>query len=69
MENEIVPTIKATDRDSRLNAGNRSDEKEKDDSGVKLPEKDLVMKRPPAGHAPDPSRKQEETDSSEMNQH
>ena len=73
MENDIIPTInaepKAMDRDSRLNAGNRPDEKEKDDSCVKLPEKDLVMKRPPAGQAPDPSQKQDDFVSSEVNHH
>lgn len=55
MENEIIPTINASDRD-RQNTESRPNEKEKDDSGVKLPERDLVMKRPPAGQAPNPSQ-------------
>lgn len=71
MENDIIPTIstepKATDRDSRLNAGNRPDEKEKDD-GVKLPERDLVMNRPQSGQAPNPSETQRSDEiSSEVN--
>lgn len=69
MENEIIPTIKADARNSRLGAGNHPDEKEKDDSGVKLPERDLVMKRPPAGQAPDPSESQRGDDTPEMDQH
>ncbi len=74
MENDIIPKINAEpkplNRDSRLNAGNRPDEKEKDDSGVKLPEKDLVMKRPPAGQVPDPSQPQQNSSvSSEVNHH
>ncbi|GEM_PF-2629601 len=71
MENDIIPKInaesKVKDRDSRLNAGNRPDEKEKDDGGVKLPEKDLIMKRPRAGQAPDSSQKQDDFVLSEVN--
>lgn len=59
MENEIIPVIKATN-DRRLNAGKQPDEKEKDDDGVKLPERDLVMKRPAAGQAPEPLEKQKD---------
>jgi hypothetical protein len=63
MENETVSVIGTTSRtiganaanDGRQNEEKQPDEKEKDDSGVKLPERDLVMNRPPAGQAPDPS--------------
>lgn len=74
MENDIIPIIyaesKPIDRDNLVNAGNRPDEKEKDDSGVKLPEKDLVMKRPPVDQIPDPSEpRQGDSFSSEVNHH
>lgn len=73
MQDDIIPKInaepKSMDRDGRLNAGNRSDEKEKDDSGVKLPEKDLVMKRPTATQPPDPSQEKDDFASPQMNRH
>lgn len=66
MENEIIPVIKAT-KENRPNASKQSEEKEKDDDDVKLPERDLVMKRPTAGQAPDPSEKQrDDFDSSDL---